>query len=121
MKFEKLMNLFFYILTVIFSLLFIGFIAYNFGQIIGIILLSLYVLTYYCHIEYKKYILNTYYIEKYADNREPDVAMIEDFYHSLGFADYKCNLDIDIKNYTDKEITEALEIYEKFKLNNNLK
>jgi len=94
MKLNKYMNILFYFFTIAFSLLFIGFIFNEYNNYLGFGLYIFYIFTYYCHLEYKKYILKTYYIEKYSDTREPDVAMIEDFYHSLGFTDYKCNPEV---------------------------
>ena len=91
MKFEKCMNILFYLLTIFFSVLFIGLICNKYNVFIGFCVLIFYFVTYYFHLEYRKYILRTFYVEKNADTREPDVAMIEDFYHSLGFTDYKCN------------------------------
>lgn len=113
MKFEKIMNTLFYVITTVLSLLFIGFISNQYGIIVGLILFSFYFFSLYCHEQYKEYVIKNNSTEK--DNKEPDIAMIEDFYHSLGFTHYNCNHEVDIKDFSEDEIKEALDFYKKIK------
>ena len=74
MKFEQFMYIVFYILTTIFSLSFIGYIAYNYGTFVGIIILSFYIFSYFCYVEHKNKTLEKYYVE-----REKYNALLDEF------------------------------------------
>ena len=70
MKFERTMNIFFYIITCICVALafgcFFNFLETKtyFSDIIAIILLGFYAFTYECHMKMKEYIYKKYYVEK---------------------------------------------------------
>lgn len=74
MKFKQFMYIVFYILTTIFSLSFIGYIAYNYGTFVGIIILSFYIFSYFCYVEHKNKTLEKYYVE-----REKYNALLDEF------------------------------------------
>lgn len=70
MKFERTMNIFFYIITCICVALAFGYIFIflesetYIAKIIAIILLGFYAVTYYCHIQMKEYVYKKYYVGK---------------------------------------------------------
>lgn len=124
MKLTKFMNILFYILTIICVFFTLGSIfnilsdpeSNNSFSFTSLFILLTYLYSYYCHKEYSKYILDTFYIDK--DMREPDEYMIENFMHNTGFHDYNCNSEVDISNYSEEEVQKALKIYEKLKYKN---
>lgn len=110
MKSEKIMNIFFYIFNTISVFCFAYVLTqFHIPEVFLILILSFYAFTYYCHCELKQYIIDTYYIEK----KQKDVVeqFIEDNAHRMGYYDYKIDNDININNYTDDQIKQALKFY----------
>lgn len=110
MKSEKIMNIFFYIFNTISVFCFAYVLTqFHIPEVFFILILSFYAFTYYCHRELRQYIIDTYYIEK----KQKDVVeqFIEDNTHRMGYYDYKIDNDININDYTDEQIKQALKFY----------
>lgn len=111
MKLDKVMNIFFYIFNIISISCFLGMLL-NIGipNIFVMIILIFYIFTYYSHNKLRRYILETYYIER--DRKDTTTDFIERTLASIGHKDYKENIKVDneinIEDYSEDQIKQAL-------------